>query len=63
VVGTAMGIGASLSTTYAGYLSDYFGSSIAFLGLTAVAVLGWIAVWTKMPETRPRRETAVVARE
>jgi len=63
VVGTGIGIGASLSPTYAGYLSDYFGSSVAFLGLTAVAVLGWIAVWTKMPETRPRRESAIVGRE
>ena len=60
IVGTAMGIGASVSTTYAGYLSDHFGSPVAFLGLTVIAMLGFVAVWTTMPETRPGRESAVV---
>jgi len=46
VVGTAIGIGASASTIYAGYLSDHFGSQIAFLGLTAVAMVGFVTVWT-----------------
>ena len=46
VVGTAIGIGASASTIYAGYLSDHFGSQIAFLGLTAVGMLGFVTVWT-----------------
>ena len=45
IVGTTVGIGASVSTTYAGYLSDHFGSPIAFLGLTAVALLGFVAMW------------------
>jgi MFS family permease len=62
IVGTAMGIGASVSTTYAGYLSDHFGSPVAFLGLTVIAMLGFVAVWTTMPETRPGRESAVVGR-
>jgi MFS family permease len=31
IVGTATGIGASLSTVLAGYVSDRFGSSIAFM--------------------------------
>jgi predicted MFS family arabinose efflux permease len=53
IVGTTIGIGASVSTTYAGYLSDHFGSPIAFLGLTAVALLGLVSTWTLMPETRP----------
>ena len=53
IVGTTIGIGASVSTTYAGYLSDHFGSPIAFLGLTAVAMLGLASVWILMPETRP----------
>jgi MFS family permease len=38
IVGTTVGLGASVSTTYAGYLSDHFGSPFAFLGLTAVAL-------------------------
>jgi predicted MFS family arabinose efflux permease len=54
IVGTTIGLGASMSTTYAGYLSDHFGSPIAFLGLTAVALLGLASVWTLMPETRPK---------
>jgi MFS family permease len=58
IVGTTVGIGASVSTTYAGYLSDHFGSPVAFLGLTAAAVLSFIAMWTMMPETRPAREGA-----
>ena len=53
IVGTMMGIGASLSPTFAGYMSDTFGSESAFLGLAAIAVLGLTAVWLLMPETRP----------
>ena len=53
IVGSGVGIGASFSTTFAGYLADYFGSAIAFLGLAAVAGLGFILVWALMPETRP----------
>jgi predicted MFS family arabinose efflux permease len=60
IVGTTIGIGASVSTTYAGYLSDHFGSLIAFLGLTAVAMLGLIAMWTMMPETRPAPDKETV---
>src|SRR6201999_323436 len=40
IVGTATGIGASLSTVLAGYVSDQFGSCIAFSGLAMVAAAG-----------------------
>jgi MFS family permease len=53
VVGTAIGIGASLSTVLAGYVSDKFGSSVAFAGLAAVAAVGLAVIWLAMPETRP----------
>jgi MFS family permease len=53
IVGTTTGIGASLSTTIAGYTSDHFGSMFAFLGLAAVAALGFATVALLMPETRP----------
>jgi predicted MFS family arabinose efflux permease len=56
IVGTTTGIGASLSTTLAGYTSDHFGSEFAFLGLAGVATAGLAAVWFLMPETRPSRE-------
>jgi MFS family permease len=52
VVGTATGIGASLSNALAGFVSDTFGSEIAFLGLAAVAALGLAVVALLMPETR-----------
>ncbi|HEX3863696.1 MAG TPA: MFS transporter [Stellaceae bacterium] len=53
IVGTATGIGASLSTVLAGYVSDKFGSGVAFTGLACVAALGLATIWLVMPETRP----------
>jgi MFS family permease len=55
MVGTAMGIGASISPTLSGYLTDTFGSGVAFLGLAAIATLGLAGVWLLMPETRPKQ--------
>ncbi|MGO8911541.1 MAG: MFS transporter [Bradyrhizobium sp.] len=52
IVGTATGIGASLSTVLAGYVSDKFGSSIAFTGLAGIAAAGLATIWLAMPETR-----------
>jgi predicted MFS family arabinose efflux permease len=54
IVGTATGIGASMSTVLAGYISDRFGSSVAFTGLAGVAALGLVMIWLVMPETRRR---------
>jgi predicted MFS family arabinose efflux permease len=53
IMGTAIGIGASISTTFAGQMSDHFGSEAAFLGLAGVAAAGLTLVWALMPETRP----------
>lgn len=53
IVGCAMGIGASISTTLAGYLADRFSTFSAFLVLDGIAVVGLFAVWLAMPETRP----------
>jgi predicted MFS family arabinose efflux permease len=55
IVGTATGIGASLSTVLAGYVSDKFGSSVAFTGLACVAAVGLALIWLVMPETRRTR--------
>src|ERR1700716_4196526 len=52
IVGTATGIGASLSTVLAGYVSDQFGSTVAFAGLACVAAAGLAMIWLVMPETR-----------
>jgi predicted MFS family arabinose efflux permease len=53
IVGTGTGIGASLSTSLAGYVSDHLGSAVAFLGLAGIAALGFAVVFLLMPETRP----------
>lgn len=50
-VGTAVGIGASLSTILAGYTYDHFGLVPAFLGLAGLAGTGFLAVLALMPET------------
>jgi MFS family permease len=55
IVGTATGIGASLSTVLAGYVSDKFGHGVAFTGLSGVAALGLVMIWLIMPETRPTK--------
>jgi MFS family permease len=56
VVGSAVGIGAALSTTLAGYTIDHFGSGVAFSGLAAIAIAGLALVWLLLPETRPKVE-------
>jgi MFS family permease len=58
IVGTAVGIGASISPTLAGYLTDHFGSSVAFFGLAVIAAVAFTAVWALMPETRGKASPA-----
>jgi predicted MFS family arabinose efflux permease len=53
VTGTAIGLGASLSTALAGYVSDHFGSETAFVVLAVIAAGGLACIWAMMPETRP----------
>jgi predicted MFS family arabinose efflux permease len=53
MVGTATGVGASLSATFAGYMTDRFGFGSAFAGLAAIALVGLTVLWALMPETRP----------
>ncbi|MGH7838121.1 MAG: MFS transporter, partial [Candidatus Binataceae bacterium] len=50
-VGTAVGIGASLSTAVAGYVVQNFGFSSGFLGLAGVALFALILLSIAMPET------------
>jgi MFS family permease len=58
IVGTFVGIGASLSATLAGYITDHFGSPAAFMGLAAIAAIGFVVAWLLMPETRSSAEQA-----
>jgi MFS family permease len=53
IAGSAVGVGATISTTLTGYLSDNYGSFAAFNALTAFACCGLIAVGELMPETEP----------
>jgi MFS family permease len=61
IVGTAMGIGASLSTALGGYVSDKFGNAMAFTGLSGVAATGLLLILLVMPETR--RKGMIAAKE
>lgn len=56
ILGTATGIGASLSATLAGYITDRFGSPAAFALLAAIGAAGFVALWLLMPETRPEEQ-------
>jgi MFS family permease len=44
-VGSAIGIGAALSTTFAGYMSDNFGHATTFLSLAGIAAAGFLFVF------------------
>jgi MFS family permease len=52
-VGCAVGIGASISTIVAGYVTDRFDSSAAFLMMAGIGAIGLALAWFIMPETRP----------
>ena len=52
IVGSGIGIGASLSTTLAGWMSDRLGSSIAFLGLACIGAAGLVLTALLLPETK-----------
>jgi len=56
ILGTATGIGASLSTTLGGYVTDHFGSAPAFAALATIGAAGFTVVYLMMPETRPEKD-------
>jgi MFS family permease len=58
IVGSAVGVGAALSTILAGYLFDHFGRGPAFFSLAGVAALGATLVLVLMAETHRRGEPA-----
>lgn len=49
----AGGIGATASTTVAGWLADTFGARLAFIGLAIAGGAAVTLIWRLMPETRP----------
>ena len=56
IVGTASGIGASLSTSLFGLVAASFGRATVFLSIASVALLAALILWFFMPETRPATE-------
>jgi MFS family permease len=52
LIGTAVGIGASVSTTLAGYLADRSGTAIVFVSLACISMIGLLFVFAFLPETR-----------
>ena len=54
IVGTASGIGASISTTLSGLVAERLGSSAGFLCIAATALLATMVVFFLMPETKPQ---------
>jgi MFS family permease len=56
IVGTASGIGASISTTLSGLVAERLGPSAAFLCIAATASFGTLMIWFLMPETKPPTE-------
>jgi MFS family permease len=55
VIGSAMGIAASLSTSVTGVVFQDFGRSMGFLFVAVVATAATIAAWLFVPETKPER--------
>jgi MFS family permease len=55
-VGTLAGSGASLSTTFFGFVFGNFGSAIGFFSIAGVALSTIFLAWMLMPETKPSNE-------
>jgi MFS family permease len=52
LVGSASGVGASVSTSISGLVVEKFGHTVGFLSLTTVAMVAVASVWAFMPETK-----------
>jgi MFS family permease len=55
LVGTASGVGASLSTALFGVIAVSFGRTVVFLTIAAASLVGVLVLWFLMPETRPTK--------
>ena len=53
LVGTASGVGASLSTALFGVIAASFGRTVVFLSIAAAALVAVLILWFLMPETKP----------
>ena len=60
-LGLASGLGATFSTTAAGWVADYANPATAFVTLAAAGAAALTLLWLAMPETRPIAPEAAVA--
>jgi len=51
-LGIAMSVGATISTSLAGWTAQQLGDRMAFLVLAAAGLAGTLLLWLAMPETR-----------
>jgi MFS family permease len=51
-VGAAVGVGAAISTSMAGFLTSQFGFSAGFLSLAVCGLAALLVLWLLMPETK-----------
>jgi MFS family permease len=63
LIGTASGIGASLSTALFGLVAASFGRTVVFVSIASVAVLAALILWSLMPETRPSARPAAAVNQ
>lgn len=63
LMGLAVFVGATISTTLAGWIADTFGESTAFLALAAAGAAGTLVAWLMMPETRSPVRSASLGRQ
>jgi MFS family permease len=52
-VGLAVGVGATISTTFAGRIADAFSTPAAYLCLALIGLMAVLLAFAAMPETRP----------
>jgi MFS family permease len=58
IFGLAIGIGAALSTSLAGWIADLGGDRLAFVALAGAGLLGLLLLALAMPETAPAEQPA-----
>jgi MFS family permease len=58
LIGTASGVGASLSTALFGVIAVNYGRTVVFLSIAASALAAVLILWFWMPETRPAAKPA-----
>lgn len=56
LIGLAIGVGATISTTLAGWIADAMGAPAAYLCLALVGLAAVLVAFAAMPETRPSPE-------